>query len=93
MWWGVQLINARKRLDALGAEFNMNITYPTAQYCTDNGVMVAWAGMERLLQNDYTIPSVPQNSLDRFDALKEASKNKLKKRRTFPILPVLASST
>ena len=77
----------RKRLDALGAEFNMNITYPTAQYCTDNGVMVAWAGMERLLQNDYTIPSVPQNSLDRFDALKEASKSKSEKDELFQFYP------
>ena len=65
----------------------MNITYPTAKYCTDNGVMVAWAGMERLLQNDYTIPPVPQNSLDRFYALKEAHKSKLKKDELFQFYP------
>ena len=77
----------RKRLDALALKLDVDITYPTAKYCTDNGVMIAWAGMERLLQNDYTIPPVPQNSLDRFDALKEASKSKSKKDDLFQFYP------
>ena len=69
----------RNQLNDLCENLNIDIIYPAPKYCTDNGVMVAWAGMERLIHDDYTIPPVPQSSLDRFQKLKLEQKNKMKK--------------
>ena len=38
----------RARLGALAAEHGFTMTVPAVELCTDNGVMVAWAGIERL---------------------------------------------
>ena len=67
----------RKQLYELCHDLNVDIVYPSPKYCTDNGVMVAWAGMERLIHNDYTIPPIPQSSLDRFETLKLKQKEKM----------------
>ena len=37
----------RERLEATSTELGMEILCPPPRLCTDNGVMVAWAGMER----------------------------------------------
>lgn len=38
----------RKRLGALAAEKGFQFTAPPPNLCTDNGAMIAWAGIERL---------------------------------------------
>lgn len=39
----------RDRLDILAATFQLNLVVPPSRLCTDNGVMIAWAGLEQLL--------------------------------------------
>jgi N6-L-threonylcarbamoyladenine synthase len=38
----------RARQTAIAAENNVGFAAPPPKFCTDNGVMVAWAGLERL---------------------------------------------
>lgn len=38
----------RRRLDELVAEYNWELVLPPPRLCTDNGVMIAWAGIERI---------------------------------------------
>ncbi|MFQ5533470.1 MAG: tRNA (adenosine(37)-N6)-threonylcarbamoyltransferase complex transferase subunit TsaD [Sphingomonadales bacterium] len=38
----------KRRLDALCREQGFELMAPPAKYCTDNGAMIAWAGIERL---------------------------------------------
>jgi N6-L-threonylcarbamoyladenine synthase len=41
--------NIRSRLTAIAAdEAGVEAVFPPAKYCTDNGAMIAWAGVERL---------------------------------------------
>ncbi|KAG3112929.1 hypothetical protein PI124_g5013 [Phytophthora idaei] len=37
----------RDRMQAAAAEEGVVAVFPPAKYCTDNGVMIAWAGLER----------------------------------------------
>ncbi|KAG0192596.1 hypothetical protein DFQ28_008594 [Apophysomyces sp. BC1034] len=55
------------RLEAVAASYNLPLVCPPPQFCTDNGVMIAWAGLERLkagLVDDYTITSLPKWSIE-----------------------------
>jgi len=46
---GVARNNAlRERLNAVAESAGVRAVYPPARLCTDNGVMIAWAGIERL---------------------------------------------
>ena len=38
----------RRELESLARESGVKLVCPPPKYCTDNGVMVAWTGMERL---------------------------------------------
>jgi N6-L-threonylcarbamoyladenine synthase len=38
----------RRRLDAVAAEHGAGLVAPPQKLCTDNGAMIAWAGIERL---------------------------------------------
>ncbi|DAZ96203.1 TPA: hypothetical protein N0F65_012393 [Lagenidium giganteum] len=38
----------RDRMLQLGQEEALDIVFPPPRYCTDNGVMIAWAGLERI---------------------------------------------
>jgi len=40
----------RSRLTKLAQDSNLQIFFPPTTYCTDNGVMIAWNGVERVLQ-------------------------------------------
>ena len=44
-----------KELEKLTSKYNMNISYPPLSLSGDNGAMIAWAGIERL-QNDQNDP-------------------------------------
>ncbi|PHZ10985.1 O-sialoglyco protein endopeptidase [Rhizopus microsporus ATCC 52813] len=52
----------RSRLETLVNAYGLPLICPPPQLCTDNGVMIAWAGLERLqagLVDDYTITTIP----------------------------------
>ena len=38
----------REKLTALATQFHVPFVAPAPELCTDNGAMVAWAGVERL---------------------------------------------
>lgn len=40
----------RQRMLQTCTEESIDVLFPPPRYCTDNGVMVAWAGMERYLR-------------------------------------------
>lgn len=51
------------RLESLASSYNLPLICPPPQLCTDNGVMIAWAGIERFqagLTDDYTITTLPK---------------------------------
>ncbi|CAO3611184.1 unnamed protein product [Mucor hiemalis] len=57
----------RSRLEALASSYNLPLICPPPQLCTDNGVMIAWAGIERFqagLIDDYTITTLPKWPLE-----------------------------
>ena len=41
----------RDRLKVLGSKHHVEIYYPELKLCTDNGAMIAYAGLQRLRQN------------------------------------------
>jgi N6-L-threonylcarbamoyladenine synthase len=41
----------RGALTKLAGQYKLNISFPPPKLCTDNGVMIAWAGMEKYLAN------------------------------------------
>jgi N6-L-threonylcarbamoyladenine synthase len=47
----------RQKMDELGSKFKIPIKYPPPKYCVDNGVMVAWNGVERI-NNGFIQPPV-----------------------------------
>ena len=57
----------RRRLESLAQEKGFQFTAPPANLCTDNGAMVAWAGIERLglgLTDDFDFQARPRWPLD-----------------------------
>ncbi|KXZ44450.1 hypothetical protein GPECTOR_67g290 [Gonium pectorale] len=46
----------RSGLSEVAAEFGLPCVYPPVRYCTDNGLMVAWTGVERLKMRLYQQP-------------------------------------
>ena len=38
-------------MEELSAEFKMKTYFPPPKYCTDNGAMIAWCGIERFQMN------------------------------------------
>ena len=51
----------------LAGELNLRLIVPPPALCTDNGVMVAWAGLERLvlgLTDDLAVPARARWPLD-----------------------------
>lgn len=39
------------KLQKFGSDNNLNVVAPPLKYCTDNGAMIAWVGVERLKNN------------------------------------------
>lgn len=59
---GLNLTFSFFRLEVLANAYDLPLICPPPQLCTDNGVMIAWAGLERLqagLIDDYTITANP----------------------------------
>ena len=57
----------RDKLIAVAAENDLPFLAPPLKYCTDNGAMIAWAGLERFAQgetDDLTLSARPRWPLD-----------------------------
>lgn len=57
----------RRGLDRLAAESGVRLIAPPLSLCTDNGAIIAWAGLERLrmgIQDDLTVAARPRWPLD-----------------------------
>ncbi len=57
----------RRALTRFAGETGIKLVIPPVELCTDNGAMVAWAGIERLslgLSDDITVPARPRWPLD-----------------------------
>jgi N6-L-threonylcarbamoyladenine synthase len=57
----------RRRLAALAGEYGLDFVVPAPELCTDNGAMIAWAGLERLrlgLTDGLDAPVRPRWPLD-----------------------------
>lgn len=57
----------RARLEKVAASYQLPLVCPPPALCTDNGVMIAWAGIERFragLVDDYTITTLPKWPLE-----------------------------
>ena len=53
--WGAILINRYAKLaEKIGGE----VYYPRTEFCTDNGAMIAFAGMQRLKNGEFSDLSV-----------------------------------
>lgn len=66
-------VHIRHMLQELAREYHVPAIFPPLPLCTDNGVMVAWAGAERLrrglLDDPHTARFHPRWPLDRTNAL------------------------
>jgi len=59
--------NLRNKLKALAANVGLTFSAPPVRFCTDNGVMIAWAGLERFAAgyvNDLDFKPRPRWPLD-----------------------------
>ena len=62
----------RQRMTRLGEELRADIYYPRAEFCTDNGAMIAYAGWRRLKAGEMTnlaIDAMPRWSLEALSAV------------------------
>jgi len=55
----------REGLTAVAGEFGIPCMYPPIKYCTDNGLMVAWAGVERLRLGLFTMPPADTSAVEK----------------------------
>ena len=60
--------SVRDNLDSLGNHMHIPTKYPPINLCTDNGVMVAWNGVERLRKGIYEHPDDISNEKHHMDA-------------------------
>ena len=60
----------RKRLSNLSKQKKLDIFFPPIEFCTDNGAMIAWAGIEKIKRyglikvNDFSFEPRPRWPLD-----------------------------
>lgn len=59
----------RNTLENACSKFNVKISAPPVRYCTDNGVMIAWNGMEKLLAKSSEIVKPEQQNESYFKTL------------------------
>ncbi|NMP32118.1 tRNA (adenosine(37)-N6)-threonylcarbamoyltransferase complex transferase subunit TsaD [Thalassotalea sp. M1531] len=61
----------REKLDKVTQKLGGQVYYPRPEFCTDNGAMIAYAGMQRLksgVSADLTFKATPRWPLDTLDA-------------------------
>ncbi|REL32000.1 tRNA (adenosine(37)-N6)-threonylcarbamoyltransferase complex transferase subunit TsaD [Thalassotalea euphylliae] len=62
----------REKLEAVTGKLGGNVYYPRPEFCTDNGAMIAYAGMQRLkagVSADLTFKATPRWPLDTLPAI------------------------
>ncbi|OZJ05838.1 hypothetical protein BZG36_00903 [Bifiguratus adelaidae] len=60
----------RNRLSVLSQRFGLPLICPPPELCTDNGVMIAWTGIERLqagMVDDYEMTTMPRWPIEDLD--------------------------
>jgi tRNA A37 threonylcarbamoyltransferase TsaD len=70
----------KSRLEAVCAENRISMSIPPVSYCTDNGVMIAWNGCEKLLstsQSEEAVIQTRQQDAVFFEGLRPIGKCKL----------------
>jgi N6-L-threonylcarbamoyladenine synthase len=50
----------RSGLETMCAEADFNLVAPPLEFCTDNGAMIAWAGLERMASGEISADVVPR---------------------------------
>ena len=61
----------RKRLSNLSKQKKLDVFFPPIEFCTDNGAMIAWAGIEKIKKfglkrvNDFSFEPKPRWPLDK----------------------------
>ncbi len=63
-------IQLRKKLNDLMQTLNGELYLPRAEYCTDNGAMIAYAGFLRLSNNQFDSRTDPNNAMTYNDLVK-----------------------
>ncbi len=56
--------NLRSRLSEADKLFDFDLHIPSPELCTDNGVMIAWAAIERLKAMEEGLPQLQEGSRD-----------------------------
>lgn len=54
----------RKHLNIVCDEMNFKLNVPPPQLCTDNGIMIAWNGVEKFKEN---LDIISHKDLDKID--------------------------
>ncbi len=65
----------REKFSILATKMNISLHMPELQYCTDNGVMIARAGLERFKKfgpSDLSVDAIARESLDNLASLRSA---------------------
>lgn len=67
----------KSRVEAVGRKYNVLVSSPPVKYCTDNGVMIAWNGCEKLMANSLDVVLPLEQSVEFFNALKPMARCEL----------------
>ncbi|KEY91104.1 tRNA threonylcarbamoyladenosine biosynthesis protein [Candidatus Photodesmus blepharus] len=69
----------RKSFDKLTKKIGAKVYYPRTEFCTDNGAMIAYAGMQKLKNNEtsnnLSIQTIPRWPIDQIKLIQENSIN------------------
>lgn len=69
----------KSRVETVGRKYNVAVSSPPVKYCTDNGVMIAWNGCEKLMANSLDVVLPMKQSLEFFKAMKPMARCELGK--------------
>jgi N6-L-threonylcarbamoyladenine synthase len=63
----------RQELETLAKKVGGEVYYPRTEFCTDNGAMIAYAGMQRLKNGEITdlaVQATPRWPIDQLEPIK-----------------------